>query len=246
MDVTARALAPIRAFLFDKDGTLYHFTRSWSGWCHDFVTAEAGDDTSLRSRMAAALGFDMQARSFYPASVVISGTLAEVAETLVPLLPGTGSADIAARIAGTSALAPQVEAAPLAPLLDSLRARGHRLGVATNDAVSVARAHLTASSVLDRFDFVAGYDSGHGAKPAPGMLLAFANAVRLRPEEIAMVGDSRHDMVAARAAGMLAVGVLTGPARADDLEPFADIVLDSVADLVPLAADWTKNPGGRS
>ena len=46
-----------------------------------------------------------------------------------------------------------------------------------------------------------------------------------------MVGDSLHDLSAARAAGMRAVAVLTGVAGREDLAPAADVVLDGVADL---------------
>ena len=39
----------------------------------------------------------------------------------------------------------------------------------------------------------------HGAKPGPGMLLAFATLCGLAPARVAMVGDSRHDLMAGRA-----------------------------------------------
>jgi hypothetical protein len=63
------------------------------------------------------------------------------------------------------------------------------------------------------FDFVAGCDSGFGAKPDPGMCLAFAAHLGHAPDTILMVGDSLHDLTAGRAAGMRTVGVLTGIAR---------------------------------
>jgi phosphoglycolate phosphatase len=84
------------------------------------------------------------------------------------------------------------------------------------------------------FDFIAGSDSGFGAKPAPGMLLAFADHIGIDPGEIAMVGDSEHDLVAGRAAGMATVGVLTGVAGRQDLLPHADVVLPDIGYL----ADW--------
>jgi phosphoglycolate phosphatase len=49
-----------------------------------------------------------------------------------------------------------------------------------------------------------------------------------------MVGDSLHDLSAARMAGMTAIGVLTGVAGRETLEPAADVVLGSVAEL----PDW--------
>ena len=80
-------------------------------------------------------------------------------------------------------------------------------------------------------EFVAGYDSGHGIKPGPGMISAFARHLDVSPGEIAMVGDTLHDLDAARAAGALAVAVLSGPADRETLAPRADHVLEDISEL---------------
>jgi phosphoglycolate phosphatase len=131
------------------------------------------------------------------------------------------------------------EAVPLRPLLSALRGRGLRLGVATNDSEAPARQHLANHGITDCFDFISGYDSGHGAKPGPGMCLAFASQLGLDPARVAMVGDSRHDLEAGRAAGMRVVAVLTGVARREDLEPHADVVLPDIG-AIP---DWLSTLG---
>ena len=118
-----------------------------------------------------------------------------------------------------------------ARVLTALRGRGLRLGLATNDAEAPARAHLAAHGVAHLFDSISGFDSGHGAKPGPGMLLAFAAHCGLAPARVVMVGDSRHDLMAGRAAGMRTVAVLTGIAGADQLAPLADAVLPDIAAL---------------
>ena len=145
-----------------------------------------------------------------------------------------------ARLDARSRDAPQVEAAPLREVLGRLRGMGLKLGVATNDSEAPARAHL--AGVMDLLDFVAGFDSGHGAKPGPGQCLAFAAAVGLDPRECAMVGDSLHDLTAARAAGMVGVGVLTGPAGRDALEGAADVVLGTIAEL----PGWIEGRGAEA
>lgn len=103
--------------------------------------------------------------------------------------------------------------------------------MATNDAIAPARAHLSDAGIDGLFDFIAGSDSGHGAKPEPGQMLAFAAASGLAPYRIAMVGDSAHDLHAGRAAGMICVGVLTGMAGPDTLAPLADVVLPDIGHL---------------
>ena len=126
------------------------------------------------------------------------------------------------------------EAVPLVPLLSALRARGLRLGVATNDSEAPARAHLAAHGLTGLLDFVAGCDSGYGPKPGPGMCRAFAATQGLDPGRVFMVGDSRHDLEAGRAAGMRTIAVLTGIATAQDLAPLAEAVLPDIGALPAL------------
>jgi phosphoglycolate phosphatase len=136
-----------------------------------------------------------------------------------------------------------VPAVPLAPLLKVLSDRGLRLGVATNDAEAPARAHLKVAGITDHFEFVAGYDTGHGAKPDAGMCLAFADHLGIAPQDCVMVGDSLHDLHAGRAAGMISVAVLTGIADAATLAPYAEVVLNDIGDLPEwLDARQANNP----
>ena len=60
------------------------------------------------------------------------------------------------------------------------------------------------------------------------MVLAFARYLGVEPARIAMVGDSLHDLDAARAAGAVAVAVLSGPADRAALEPSADYVVEDI------------------
>ena len=90
---------------------------------------------------------------------------------------------------------------------------------------------ITGTNPNRAFDFIAGFDSGYGAKPEPGMQLGFCAATGLRPEQVMMIGDSHHDLISGRAAGMVTVGVLTGLATADDLAPLADVVLNHIGEL---------------
>ena len=229
----------LRGIVFDKDGTLFDFQATWGAWTRGMIEAESGGDPELARRMAEALGYDMDARRFRPDSVVIASTTETVAEVLLDVLPGTTKPELMARMDARAAQAPQVEAAPLGEVLGRLRDMGLALGVATNDTEAPARAHLRAAGVEGHFPFVAGFDSGWGGKPAPGQLHAFCEAAGLAPGECAMVGDSLHDLAAARAAGMVGVGVLTGLASRETLEPAADVVLGTIAEL----PDWVASRG---
>jgi len=216
--------------LFDKDGTLFDFGASWAAWAERLIRDWAGADAQLAGAMARAVDFDLAARAFAPDSVIVAGTPQDAAARLEPVV-NMPRAAIVARLNAAAETAPMIPAVPLAPLLDRLRALGLRLGVATNDGVAPARAHLAAAGVLDRFDYLAGFDSGHGAKPEPGMCLAFADEMHLDPARVLMVGDSLHDLRAGRAAGMATLAVLTGLAGAGTLSPFADAVLPDIGHL---------------
>jgi phosphoglycolate phosphatase len=229
----------IDGLLFDKDGTLFDFRVSWGRWASDFLSRIARD-AGHKARLGRAIGFDPATGSFAPDSPVIAATAADIAAALAMELPGVAVADLRDQIDASAGQAPMSEAVPLLPLLSALRARGLRLGVATNDSEIPARQHLANHGITSCFDFIAGYDSGHGAKPGPGMCLAFARQLGLEPSRVAMVGDSRHDLEAGRSAGMVTVAVLTGIAGRDELAPHADVVLEDIG-AIP---DWLSGLQG--
>ncbi|MCA3507647.1 MAG: HAD family hydrolase [Rhodobacter sp.] len=220
----------IDGIVFDKDGTLFDFRRGWGGWVQG-VLAELATDPGHAAALADVLRFDRATGDFLADSPVIAASTAEIAGVLLPLLPEQSLTGLEARLNRLAGASQMVPAVPLRPLLQALRSRGLRLGVATNDVEASARAHLLAQDVAGFFDLVVGYDSGHGAKPGPGMLLAFAAQTGLDPARVLMVGDSRHDLMAGRAAGMRPVAVLTGIATAEDLAPLAEAVLPDIGAL---------------
>ncbi len=228
----------IEAVLFDKDGTLFDFAATWNVFTLGLIEQLTEGDPLRRRALARALSFDLSAGAFLPDSVAIAGTNREVAERIAPLLPGHTVEDLERLIIHEAAGAPLQEAVPLVPYLAGLAARGLTLGVMTNDNEAVARSHLQAAGIEGMFDFVAGADSGHGAKPSAKPLLAFAEMTGHRPDRVVMVGDSLHDLVAGRAAGMWTAAVLTGMASADALAPMADVVLPDIGHLPQWLADF--------
>ncbi|MEQ5871268.1 HAD family hydrolase [Sagittula sp. NFXS13] len=223
-------MTEVRAVLFDKDGTLFDFGGTWNAFATRLLKRLGRGDAVLTARAAEVIGFDLRLGRYRPDSPAIAGTNREVALLLASVLPQKVGALVAAIDAEAEA-APLVEAVPLVPFLEGLRARGLKLGVMTNDSEAVAYTHLAAVGVKDHFDFIAGADSGFGAKPAPDPLLAFADAMGLAPAEVVMVGDSRHDLIAAERAGMRRVAVLTGMADRAALGRYAETVLPDIGHL---------------
>lgn len=222
---------PIDAILFDKDGTLFDFSATWSAATRQVINDLARHDPAVAAKLSEVAGFDLLTGAFSTDSILIALSNREIARELRVVLPGYSVAEIEQQMVSAATGASLAPAVPLAGFLDGLAARGLVLGVMTNDAEISARHHLETAGVLDRFAFIAGFDSGHGAKPAPDPLLAFCRAVGAAPARAAMVGDSTHDLVAGRAAGMMTIGVLTGLADTAELQPHADVVLPDIGHI---------------
>jgi phosphoglycolate phosphatase len=227
-------LAPIRAILFDKDGTLVDFQHTWGPAAHEVMQHLAGGDRAAYERLAAASRFVEAEQRFLPDSPVIGDSTQVYGALWAEALGRTPDAAFFADIdrlmcdATTSHLAAIGNPAKQLP---ELAARGYRIGMITNDAETNARAHARKLGIDGILAFIAGYDSGFGAKPAPGPVLAFARAVGVAPGQIVVVGDTVLDLAAAHAAGAIAVGVLSGPASAGSLAPYADALIASHAEL---------------
>ncbi|MGB0832111.1 MAG: HAD family hydrolase, partial [Paracoccaceae bacterium] len=59
----------------------------------------------------------------------------------------------------------------------------------------------------------------------------FCASVGILPSHVAMVGDSTHDLIAGKAAGMHCIGVLSGLADQQTLQTNADVVLPDISHI---------------
>ena len=187
--------------------------------------------------MMEAGGWDPTTGTTKPGSPLVVDTIDEIAEVWTAVLPPHKRDVEAMKSLLHIMMATDLAAEPLTDLhvlFDGLRGMGLSLGVATNDTEAGAIATLEPLDVMAKLDFIAGYDSGHGAKPGPGMVLAFAEKIQAAPERVVMVGDNVHDLEAGRSAGAVTVGVLTGNMPREALNPLADHILDNVGDLTAL------------
>lgn len=227
----------IAGILFDKDGTLIDYEATWgaANWRAAYFFADGRQDVA--DALMAAGGWDHATGRTLPGSPLVVDTIEEIAEVWTAVLP-PHKRDLAAMKSLLHVMmSTDVGAEPLADLhllFDGLRGMGMRLGVATNDTEAGVHATLGPLDVVGKLDFIVGYDSGHGAKPGPGMVLAFADHIQSSPERVIMVGDNVHDLEAGRSAGSRTVGVLTGNTPREALEPLADHILDNVDGLIPL------------
>ncbi|WP_406856633.1 HAD family hydrolase [Alsobacter sp. KACC 23698] len=224
----------LKGILFDKDGTLIDFDATWGPAAFEVMRTLARGDAAAFSRLVEISDYVLETRTFRRTSPLVAGNSGAFGRDWATALGRTDHDAVAGEIDalflehGRKNLKPIGE--PLAVIRELLR-DGYRLGVATNDAEASALEQAESLGLIPHLDFICGYDSGHGGKPEPGMVLAFARTLGVPPSDIALVGDSTHDLHAARAAGAVAIAVLTGPALRDELEPHADHVVASIAEL---------------
>lgn len=226
----------MRAILFDKDGTLIDYWKTWLPINREVALVVAEGNEGLARELLRAGGQDPDTGHLVAGSALAAGGISDIAAAFATHPAIAHTPDLERRIdrvfaRGGAEHSTLIEGARDA--LIALKARGFVLGLATNDSAAGLAASLAAHDVLDLFAFTAGCDSGWGAKPGPGMVLAFADAAGLRAREIAVVGDAVHDLAMGRAAGVgLTVAVLSGTSGPDAFEGLADLVLGSVNDLV--------------
>ncbi len=100
-------------------------------------------------------------------------------------------------------------------LLDWLRSAGVPFGIATSGQRPGIDPSLKALGIVH--EVVVDRREVSHAKPAPDLFLTCQERMRVLKEDCWVVGDAIWDLLAARRAGMLSVGLLSGGYGADEL-----------------------------
>ena len=216
--INSRASRPLRFDLiaFDWDGTLYDSTR-----------------LIARCIQAAVVDVGGAKPSEDDAAWVIGLGLAEALARAAPDVPKEKYAELGVRYRHHY-LQHQDDLVlfdGVLPMIDALRARGHKLAVATGKSRRGLNDALATVALRDRFDASRTADETFG-KPHPRMLLELMEELDVSPDRILMIGDTTHDLQLALNAGCASVGVSYGahePAAFDEFKPLH--VAHSVAGL---------------
>ncbi|WKE65273.1 phosphoglycolate phosphatase [Gallaecimonas kandeliae] len=210
----------IKAVAFDLDGTLVHslpdIAYAANAMRRQLGLAAVGEDRvgqwvgngvkTLVERATVELGYSPQAQALFEAAYEEN-------------------------LAVHSTLLADAEA-----VLVELQRRGYRLAMVTNKARCFAIPLVRSLGLEPHFEVLLCGDDLAAKKPDPLPLTWLCERWQLAPEELVLVGDSRNDVEAAKAAGCLAVGLTGGYNYGEDIglcQPHHQI--DSLAALLTLA-----------
>lgn len=234
------AEAKIKGILFDKDGTLLDYDESWLPVNRELARIAAEGDTALANHLLATCGMDPVTGHIVPDSLLAAGNTRQIAEGLVAAGSKVEVIELTIKLDDLFANAAEfsVPVTDLSFFFGRLHKRGFKLGIASSDNERSIRQTAQRFGISDYVDYIAGYDSGFGSKPEPGMVLGFCAATGLSPEEIAMVGDNNHDLHMGRNAKVgLTIAVLTGTGSRESLSGAADHVFDDITGIEALLSD---------
>ena len=234
-------LEGIDLIVFDKDGTLIEFDLMWGGWVDDIARKlEAATGLALREGLYEMLGVDPATGLVFWHGLMAATPMARIREAIEAFVSAAGAGDHAALAAvGAAWYAPDPVglARPVTDLPNLLRRLRERVGqfaVATSDDRGPTERTLVALGIANEMATLACADDGIPNKPAPDPVLRICERLGVDPARTAVIGDSPADLRMGRGAGARRViAVLTGVGDEATLAPLSDLVLGSIAELVP-------------
>ena len=123
--------------------------------------------------------------------------------------------------------------ADVSQMLIELNSKSYRLFVATSKVQVFAERILRHFSLAEHFVEIHGNDLEGSLDDKADLLKELLERRELRPEETIMVGDRKHDVIAAKKNGILSLGVTYGYGSRDELvEAGADYLCDAPLKVV--------------
>ena len=124
----------------------------------------------------------------------------------------------------------------IAEVITALGDAGWLLGIATGKSMRGLTRLLAAHGLSDRFVTLQTADH-HPSNPDPSMCVAALDETGCAAEDTVVVGDTAYDMVMARAAGALALGVSWGYHGPAELQSAGAHALATQPDQLPAIMD---------
>lgn len=233
-----------QAIIFDKDGTLIDFDAMWGGWVVYLAEQlQQASGLEVREALCAAMGYDEATKKVLAHGKLAITPMAKLYVLTIEVMQSMGlSAEQAEKVVEKSWCIPDpvLLAKPFTDMRElffKLHNEGIKIAIATADDRAPTQAMLEAFDIEEYISTMICADDGIPSKPAPDMVLTLCQRMNVEPSKVMVIGDTTSDLKMARAAGAgLAVGVLSGVSNARDLVPFADVLIESVEELLHYSA----------
>jgi phosphoglycolate phosphatase len=224
-----------RGILFDKDGTLIEADGAWVPFYRRQLMRMMSIESAIAEKFMSLAGYDVGTGRVTAGSIMAGGTTRQLVDIWWPDHSAEERTNLLHEIDKAAQQDVKMEITPitdLAQLLTSFRERGWKVGIATNDSMISTKRQVADLGIGDLLDAIITNDTVETPKPSGDMIRRFQTLTGIHPSEIVMVGDNFHDIEEARRGGAgLAVAVLSGNGRLDDLAHLADLTLRSIAEL---------------
>ncbi|MBD3611076.1 MAG: phosphoglycolate phosphatase [Hydrogenovibrio crunogenus] len=116
--------------------------------------------------------------------------------------------------------------------IEWMKAQGYRVACVTNKAAAFTIPLLKDKGLYDSFEVIVSGDTCEEKKPHPMPLLYAAEQLGVTPENALMIGDSKSDVKAARAAGFHIFCMTYGYNHGEDIRNYEpDAVMGSFMEL---------------
>ncbi|MGM0399763.1 MAG: HAD family hydrolase [Chloroflexota bacterium] len=215
---------PIKAILFDLDGTLVKTENRWA--------AIFGRWLKPLRRLFPDLDTDRWGRRLMMTVENPSTYLLSVLERVGVGSSFFGLADLVRKSKGLATQGDSLMVEGTEELLAALEG-GYTLGIVTTRARPEALDFLQRMQYQDLFSVVITRQDVFRLKPHPAPVREAIDRLDITPQHCIMVGDTTLDVRSARRAGAYAVGVLSGFDHRDELERAgAHLILERAAQLL--------------
>ena len=244
MDHDKNSWEKCKALLFDKDGTILDFRLMWLGWCREVVRKlEPAFKATAVEKCLSCWGVDLALGSIKPDGHLAIGSRSELLQSLSDQLVKSGCSikkpdtevlkamQQAYRSVETKGLIRPI--AGVTETIEKLYEKGYKLAVVTTDDTEKALLNMQMVGLDLYFDVIIGCDKVSQCKPAPDLAFEACRLLKVNPAEAAVIGDTVADLQMGKAAGLKAcIGVASGVTNPALLKPYADLILESAADLI--------------
>jgi HAD superfamily hydrolase (TIGR01509 family) len=123
-------------------------------------------------------------------------------------------------------------------VIDELRRRGLKLGLVTNSGSAGVKMALEKFGLSGCFDVVVTRNDVERIKPSGESVQKALSILGCAPNEVAYVGDSWADVVAAKNAGVMAIAMVGGVSPKEKvLQASPDVIFSSLDELLRIISE---------